>query len=148
MPYEEREAEDAREDLDRDLNVRELPEPPTSSQSWEKRPTKRIRANEQDVNSTPVLNTDQTIPMMLHTSSAHEEGNVPLFEVCQALSCREHTIGDNGICPPYGQHNHFHPDSGVVSSDGLPEGKHSWMQHCSHRGVGGQNRWDAVRGRE
>ena len=114
MPYEEREAEDARGDSGRDLNVRELPEPiesqrqpssvpPTSRQSWEERPTKRIGANEWDVNSTPmslpVLDMDQTIPITLHTSSAHEEGDAPLCQVCQAPSCREHTTGDNNVCP-------------------------------------------------
>ena len=41
-----------------------------------------------------------------------------------------------------------HLDSSLVSSDGLLEGQPSWMQHCSHRGVWGKNRWDAVRGRE
>ena len=41
-----------------------------------------------------------------------------------------------------------YPDSSIVSSDGLLEGQPSWMQHCGHRGVWTQNRWDAVRGRE
>ena len=121
MLCEEREAKDARGDLGRDLNVGESPEPiesprwsssvpPPSRQSWEERPTKRVGANEWNVNSTPislpVLDVDQTVPMMLHTSSAHEGGNAPLCEVCQAPSCREHTTGDNSVCPPYGQHNH------------------------------------------
>ena len=103
-PYEEREAEGARGDLGRDLNARELPEPvesprQSSRQSWEERPTKGVGTNEWDgdyvlldrkgdVNSNPgslpALDTDQTVPMTLHESSANEEGNAPLCEVCQA----------------------------------------------------------------
>ena len=101
--------------------------PPTSRQSWEGVQAGQAGMNEwcgdypsfdqeEDVISTPTsllaLDMDQTIPSMVHKSSAWVEGSALLCEVCQASNCMEHTTGNDSVCPPCGQHHHW-----IVSYD-------------------------------